>query len=156
MRSCRKQRPLVVTQMHVEDFLGVINIEKKIANRKVTEDKEKINWLKIRSIKIEKSDPFRLMIQQHDFSQPYQTISIKKSSRGRTANQEIFSVLIPLWPNGKPIAEAKLQNLKEMMHLIPADALTFYQNLQGANVTEDVEGYNVNVEDLDFEVDEVD
>uniref|UniRef100_A0A6P7FQN7 Uncharacterized protein LOC114331655 n=1 Tax=Diabrotica virgifera virgifera TaxID=50390 RepID=A0A6P7FQN7_DIAVI len=51
MRSCRKQRPLVVTQMHVEDFLGVINIEKKIANRKVTEDKEKINWLKIRSIK---------------------------------------------------------------------------------------------------------
>ena len=57
------------------------------------------------------------------------------------------------WPNGKPIAEAKLQNLKEMMHLIPADALPFYKNLQGTNIIEDVEGYNVNVEDLDFEVD---
>lgn len=153
MRSCRKKRPLIVTQMSGKDFLGVMNIEKKITNRKITDDKEKINWLKIRSIKIEKQEPFSLMIQQHDFSQPYQKISIKKSSRGRPGTEEIFSDLLPLWPNGKPIAEAKLQNLKEMMHLIPADALPFYQNLQSVNITEDVEGYNV--EDLDFEVDDV-
>ena len=41
------------------------------------------------------------------------------------------------------------------MHLIPADALPFYQNQQGADITEDVEGYNVNVEDLDFEIDNI-
>lgn len=152
MRSCRKKKPLVVTQMSIEDFVSVKNIETKITNRKITENKEKINWLHIRSIKIEKQEPFWLMIQQHNFSQPYQKISIKKSSRGRPVNEDFFKELVPLWPNGKPIAEAKLENLQEMMHLIPADALPFYQNLQGANIPEDVEGYNV--EALDFELNE--
>ncbi|CAG9761200.1 unnamed protein product [Ceutorhynchus assimilis] len=53
MRSCRRKTPLVVTQMQTEDFLGVMNVEKKITNRKITDDKEKINWLKIRAIKID-------------------------------------------------------------------------------------------------------
>lgn len=59
--------------------------------------------------------------------------------------------MIPLLANEKPIATAKLQNIKQMMHLIPEDALPFCQNLKGANNTEDVDGYNI--ADLDFEVD---
>jgi len=44
----------------------------------------------------------------------------------------------------------KLENIKSMMHLIPADAHAFYSNLIGNSVIdEDVGGLN---ESLDFEI----
>ena len=156
MRTCRNKKPFIVTEMTKNDFVGVQNIEKKIVNRKVSVDGEKINWLHIRAIKMEKSEPFLLKVQLNSFSDPFQTINIKKREilPGRPTQENIFlNSLTPLWPKGKPIADAKLNNLKEMFHLIPKDCYTFYENLKGsANIQEDIDGFNV--EDLDFEVED--
>lgn len=153
MESCRKRKPFIVTEMSHKDFFGVANLEKSITNRKTATNGEKINWLKIRSIRIEKKDPFILKIKQNDFASPEETVNIKKSVRGKSSVNpgDVFSDLVELWPNGKPVAEAKLQNLRELFHLIPQDAMEFYNNLVGdPSITEDVDGYNV--AELDFEI----
>lgn len=151
MKDCRRKNPFIVTEMNSNDFVGVINIEKGITNRKISVNGEKINWLSIRSIGLKKNEPFLLFVQQNTFDDPIQEVNIKKIKRGRQPQNDVdvFLNLVKLWPQGKAIAEPKLVNLKEMYHLIPSDCLSFYQNLKGnPNIEEDVDGYNT--ENLDF------
>lgn len=154
MRSCRKKKPFIVTKMETNDFFSVEEIEKNIVNRKVTEEKEKINWLHIRSIKLDKDEPFYLFIKQNKFSNTFQKVNIKKTVRGRPfAGGTPYEALVPLWPQGKPIAQPKLNNLNEMIHLIPSDALHFYTNLKGnKRFIEDVDGFDI--EQLDFDIED--
>lgn len=60
------------------------------------------------------------------------------------------TLLTQLWPNGKEINKAKLDDIKSIMHLIPANAHEFYTNFTGnAVIEEDINGYN---ETLDFDI----
>ncbi|KAF9791441.1 hypothetical protein SFRURICE_014779 [Spodoptera frugiperda] len=43
----------------------------------------------------------------------------------------------PLWPTGKLVSEAKLKDLKSMLHLIPQDSYDFYVKLVGQDDIED-------------------
>lgn len=155
MKTCRKKNPFVVTKMDGADFVSVSNLEKNIVNRKVGDGGEKVNWLHIKSIRLEKNQPFLLIVQQHSFTEQTHQINIqKKSGRGRSVNAaDIFSEPLPLlWPNGKVIADKKLTNLKELFHLIPSDCMEFYNGLRGSSsIQEDVDGFDV--ENLDFEID---
>lgn len=140
--------------MDQHDFFSVHMIEKKIVNRKTSVDGQKINWLKIRSISLKKDQPYVLFIQQNSLDAPIQRIDIKKSGRNSSKVKEeaIFLMNELLWPNGKPVAAKKLQNLNEMMHLIPSDAINFYKKLVGdENIEEDAECYNVVTLDFDVE-----
>lgn len=57
-----------------------------------------------------------------------------------------------LWPTGKPISDAKLTDLKSIMHLIPSDAQDFYKNLKSNDtVDDDIDGFSGA---LDFEVED--
>jgi len=76
----------------------------------------------------------------------------KKRCRGRqfTTSFPAEILLTQLWPDGKEINKLKLEDIKSMIHLIPADADAFYSNLIGNSVIdEDVGGFN---ELLDFEI----
>lgn len=56
----------------------------------------------------------------------------------------------PLWPNGKSIPEAKLNDLKSLLHLIPEDAQGFYKKLTGdVTVEDDIDRFSG---EIDFEV----
>lgn len=56
-----------------------------------------------------------------------------------------------LWPNGKEIPQAKLDNLKSMFDLIPKDCLPFYKSLRGnENIMNDVDGFG---DSVDFSID---
>lgn len=50
------------TEIKFSDFLPVANTKKRIVNRKTTFDDKKANWPNIRSIRIEISEPFLLII----------------------------------------------------------------------------------------------
>ncbi|CAG9771476.1 unnamed protein product [Ceutorhynchus assimilis] len=120
MKLCRKKNPLIVTEMSSKDFLGVTKVEKNITNRKISVDGEKINWLNIRSIKIEKNKPFSLYIQQNTFDGPFEEVNIQKLRRGRQPENQgdLFLDLDLLWPQGKAIAEPKLANLRKEMPIL--------------------------------------
>ncbi|CAH1969590.1 unnamed protein product [Acanthoscelides obtectus] len=109
-----------------------------------------INWLKIKEIKVLKEKPFSIFIKTtHDATDNYKEIDIKK---GKDNPQTmLFSRhLQPLWPNGKPVAEAKLKYIKSYLNLIPPADHPFYVNLIGDDtIEEDTEGYNA---ELDFQI----
>lgn len=60
MRTARKKKPFIVTEMSSPDFVGTQKLEDLITNRKVGENNEKINWLKIREIRFVKSEPLKI------------------------------------------------------------------------------------------------
>lgn len=139
-----------------QDFVGTSLIERQITNRKKDNNSDKINWLHIKEIKIIKEKPYSIFIKNsHNSDETYKEINIKKkqgrpSSAGNEAH--FSSNLMTLWPDGKPVAEPKLKDIKSYMHLIPKIDQNFYKNLVGdPNIQEDIEGYNG---ELDFELEE--
>jgi len=86
-------------------------------------------------------------------------INIEKRGRGRISNNILFPselLLTKLWPNGKEINQAKLDDIKSIMHLIPADAHEFYTHFTGnAIIEEDINGFNENL-DFDIETNNID
>ncbi|CAG9819851.1 unnamed protein product [Phaedon cochleariae] len=130
--------------MESENFFSTAAIEKAIVNRKVDTENIKVNWLKIREIEVLKKKPFSIFMRT-DFETAAQEINIEKK-RGMPSNysNSNFSKLLEsLWPNGKPIAEKKLEDLKSLLCFIPKDAKKFYKNLIGdPYIEEDINGFN--------------
>ena len=135
MRTCKKNKPLQVHRMEVKDILGSAYLEKAITNRKTSSTGEKITWLKTNEMLLKKEAMFSLFMRK-SLEDDYEEVDLKKRQRGR---QPFISsdMMNMLWPNGKPIAAAKLNDITSLMHLIPRDAQTFYKNLRGDNNVED-------------------
>jgi len=62
MKTCKKKNPLKVIKMNKEDFVSCENLEKKITNRKVSESGDKINLLATRQIKLYRTNPFSIFM----------------------------------------------------------------------------------------------
>lgn len=156
MKSCRKKKPFLVTEMTSNDFFGTEKLEKIIVNRKTNQNNDKINWLKLREIKLTKKEPTKIYVRT-DFESTFDKIDVARHTpRGR--QQKHFSYkqsLVPMWTKGKPIAAPKLKDLKSVMHLIPFDAKAFYASLcSSEDVEDDVDGFCA-TPDFVVDVDEV-
>lgn len=127
-------------------------MEKSIINRKVAISNNIINWLKFREIEIRKESRYRIFVKQI-FGDEAQEINLeKKRGRPLETRKTLEKLLEFLWPNGKPIPEKKLEDLKFLLPLIPKDAKQFYKNLVGdPNIEEDIDGFNGQ---LDFDVED--
>ncbi|CAH1634676.1 unnamed protein product [Spodoptera littoralis] len=145
MKSCRKKNPLKVYRMQMKDFVSTSKIEKKIVNRKTFISKEKVNWLKTKEICIKKNFKHSIFMK---IDGVVKELNIEKKVRGKVLDisEDDFNYL---WPDGKEIAQAKLDDLTSMFHLIPKDCLDFYKFLKGKESEEDVDGYGA---EPDFEV----
>lgn len=76
-------------------------------------------------------------------------ISTKKSVRNQVVLNFNLDSLIPQWPQGKEIAQAKVDDIKSVMHLIPADCHDFYNTIKGnINIVDDIDG----IHRPDFEI----
>jgi len=105
-------------------------------------------------MKLCRSHPFSLFMSQTLTNENFLEFNIEKRCRGRVSNNYIFpseTLLTQLWPNGKEINKAKLDDINSIMHLIPTDAREFYIHFTGnsALIEEDVNGYD---ETLDFDI----
>ena len=71
---------------------------------------------------------------------------LKKKIKGKPIDISQHDLIL-LWPNGKEIPQAKLNDLMSMLDLIPRDCHVFYKSLKGNdNMVEDIDGYG----ELDF------
>jgi hypothetical protein len=139
-----------VNRMTAKKFYSTEHLEKEIVNRKVDVNKNKINWMKVREVMIEKSKPFSIYMKEDLEQEGYYEIDIKKVKVGRPATFHFKDHIINMWPNGKEISAPKLKDIQDIMHLIPQDWQEFYQNLVGNQVIEDdVDGFTGNP---DFEI----
>lgn len=151
MQVCKKNKPMQVQRMKTEDFLSSANLEKKITNRKKATDGSKVSWLNTKEIMLKKEDEFSIFMRSNLDDEPIE-VNIKKNLRGNTGLLT-KQVMDPLWPNGKPIPEAKLNDLISLLHLIPDDAQEYYKKLTGnSTVQDDIDGFSGTV---DFEVEVV-
>lgn len=125
--------------MESRDFVGTQKLEKNIVNSKISVNKKKINWLKIKEILLKKEELFSIFIKTSE--DDFEKINMEKKVRG-TVFLLSEDLLFPLYPNGKEIAQVKLDDLQSMYHLIPDDCLPFYKNLKGNNgIIDDVDGF---------------
>ncbi|CAK1598006.1 unnamed protein product [Parnassius mnemosyne] len=148
MKTCKKTKPMHVHRMKNADFLSSLKLERNIVNRKKTIDGEKVSWLNTKEIMIKKDEMFKIYMKTN-LDEDFKVVNIKKNVRGRQCfvTKEIME---PLWPTGKPVPEAKLRDLKSMLHLISQDSHDFYVKLVGsADLEDDIEGFSGQ---LDFEV----
>ncbi|XP_039291195.1 uncharacterized protein LOC111052803 [Nilaparvata lugens] len=85
IKNCRRKKPFCVSKMGATDFIGTAHLEKKIVNRKQTDEEspKKISWLKIREIHLKKEEPMKIF-SRTDFTSTYNVIDIeKKPTKGR-------------------------------------------------------------------------
>ncbi|CAH1110662.1 unnamed protein product [Psylliodes chrysocephalus] len=153
MKSCRRKHPIEVVSMKKAVFVSTLKLEKEICNRKKSRQEKKINWLKIKEIKILKEKPYSIFNKNtyEDTDTDYKEIDIKKG-KGKPQKTPFSRHLQPLWPNGKPVAEAKLKDIESYLYLIPLADHPFYVNIISDNtIKEDLQGYNG---ELDFEIEE--
>lgn len=151
MKTCRKRNPFVVTVMEKTDFKSSATLENMVINRKKDIVGEKVNWLQVREIKIEKCQPYSLFFKySHNDTDDYIEVDIKPKQKGKqnlTFNLEMEL----LWPEGKPISPLKLNDIKSVMHLIPEVDQHFYKTLISDDaIIDDIDGYNGPI-DFEFE-----
>lgn len=99
---------------------------------------------------LKKEDEFSIFMRSN-LDDEHIEVNIKKSLRGNTGLLT-KQVMDPLWPNGKPIPEAKLNDLKSLLHLVPdvPDDAEYYKKITGnSTVQDDIDGFSCTV---DFEV----
>lgn len=149
MKICKKKNPLQVIRMNKQHFLSTKHIEKKIVNRKICTNKNKVNWLKTKQILLKKEDPYLITMTLE--SGEIQNLDVSKKSKGISIqfSEEDFDLL---WPQGKAIPQAKLEDLRSMYSLIPEDCHEFYDSLKGNSCTSEyVDGYGPS---LDFDLED--
>lgn len=123
-------------------------MEKKFTNRKKAEDGSKVSWLDTKERKF--------VLDFHATKPgPFTEVNLKKTLRSVTSTPLTIRDMDLLWPTRKPISEAKLTDLKSIMHLIPRDAQNFYETLKSTDniIEDDIDGFTGA---LNFEVEEND
>ena len=154
MTDCRKKNKFIVTRMQRLEFKGTAKLEQSIVNRKVDINGQVVSWLKTREIALRKDNPTCLHMSSDLNDQTTQTVFIGKGKQGivnqkftDTFHQELNALyLLP-----KPIAPAKLSDIRSLMDLIPPDSKPFYESLVSSNeVTDDLEMFGV---PPDFDID---
>lgn len=146
IKKCKRKNPLQVYRMQKNDFMSTKVLEKNTTNRKLFITKEKVNWLKTKQILINKENKFDIFMKTID-KEHFDQLNIAKKSKGKTIDICQHDLIL-LWPNGKEIPQAKVNDLMSMLDLIPRDCHDFYKSLKGNNnIVEDIDGYDG---ELDF------
>lgn len=151
MRNCRIKNKFQVNRLSSDDFFSVQKLEELIVNRKMDVNKQKINWMETHEILLEKSHP-NIIKMKRKFKDEFQSVDIAK--RGTNVIDFESVELDRLWPNGRPLSKAKLEDLKEMMELVPDKYKYFYEFLLDCtahNFDDDIDGFG---EGIDFDPEE--
>lgn len=152
MKDCRNENKIVVNRMLPTEFFSVKTLLEHTTNRKKDVHKNKISWMETHEIVLEKSDPYTIQMKKH-INGDAQFVNIGK----RQCNRNIFKniQLNQLWPEGRPLSQEKVKDLKSMLPLIDEDDQHFYQFLNNAQTCEfndDVDGFGATI-DFDAEAD---
>lgn len=111
-----------------------------------------VSWLKIKEINIFKDKPGRIFLST-THGQPHEVDLNKRQKRGAKSDPLKFSSHYEqLWPEGKPISQPKLDDIKSLLYLIPSDVRQYYENLTGSrDVEDDVDSFDGSI---DFEIED--
>ncbi|CAH1958505.1 unnamed protein product [Acanthoscelides obtectus] len=133
VKAARKKVPFKVVQMTVTDFYSTVNLEKNITNRKISENKLKVEWMKIQWLLFKKSDPLKIYFKysNQDFA-PFDSVDVSKRNSSNS-----FKELNLLYPKGRKVDIKKKKDLLDLVCFIPPIHHEFYQNLKTTHDQDD-------------------
>ena len=117
--NARRRNPFQVRRMTRTDFVSSASIFAMIVNRKVNVSGEKVEWLKIHWIRVEKSFPFHFKYRYTlNPLEEWKAVELRPKRAGRPTNIGTVE-LQPLYTAPRPIKSAKLHDLKQLLCYIP-------------------------------------
>lgn len=131
MRNCRRKNKFQVTKLTKDDFFSIESIQNQITNRKCDIQKQKISWLDIFEIELNKNEP-TILHMKSKLTDDAKNIDIGKGGKGRKKPIDFESTLPLLHPEGRELSTEKIKDLKGILKLIPSDAKPFYIFLKTA------------------------
>lgn len=130
IQQAKKNDPkFVVIEMEKEDFFSSKNFESIITNRKLSVNKDKVEWLKIQKIVNNRSKPFNMTVYNARYDQP---IEVSISKRGKSANSIKFENVSfePLYTQCRPIPRKKFIDLQKLLEFVPTQFQYFFLSLE--------------------------
>ena len=129
VRDCRRQNPFEVIDMTLDDFQSVEPVKSCIVNRKKTDDKEKVEWMKMKWVRYEKSTPFSIKFRySHNELEQWKVLNVKRRGKGRPP--DLGRIDLPrLRDRPRGIPPKKLEDLLSLLDFIPPAHHSFYTSL---------------------------
>ena len=136
IRNSRRVNPFEVTQMSQQDFLDLKALSRCIVNRKVDERGAKVQWLKMRWIRVEKSKPLKFQYRfSHNELEVWKTVDLRRR-RGRPCDICKFQ-LTRLYGGPRQVSSPKLSDIRDLMDYIPPVYQKFYEELNSKESDQD-------------------
>lgn len=151
MKKCRIKNKFEVNRMLKHDFFSIKKMEDLITNRKIDIFKNKISWLETHEILIDKFQPMLIKMRK-TMDGDFQSINIEKL--GCKGTNFATVELDHLWPQGRPLSKKKVDDLKNILELVPDKYKYFYSFLgvvESREFDDDIDGFG---ESVDFDVEE--
>lgn len=131
----KKPRPYTVKRLTHKNFLDFKHLcAQVINNRTRNTDGENVQWLKIKWLRFEKSNPFVIEYKTNLSSETFMKLDV------RGQNAEVAGLDLQRAYNSKlPISAAKKKDLMNLVksHVIPADYSAWYSNLPVSKTARD-------------------
>ncbi|KAK3090584.1 hypothetical protein FSP39_012887 [Pinctada imbricata] len=152
----RQRNPYIVIPLYHKDFYNLKTLRKSICkNMKTTTDGGRVNWLKVKWIRVAKEAPESMFVN-YTFD-PENFIEMNVSARGRGRNVNVGNVqLLTLYNEKLPVSQAKKDDLVSMCKsgIIPLAHHAYYEELStGKGVKGRLPEPDANEEEQDTEED---
>lgn len=133
-REAKRKKPRFdVIPMTADMFYSTKPLEEATVNRKVDEDNQKVEWLKMQWMQFRKEDPGVMYFKNTcDNDVPFYKVDFKQRrlSRGRQPKLlEAVKDLPVLYPDGRGLKKAKLNDIRSLLKYVPPIHHPFYDSL---------------------------
>ena len=149
VEKARRTNPFTVVRMRCTDFVSVNRLTENITNRKTDIDGNKVEWLRMRWIRVEKNRPYTFSYRcvvytwcclmhlrlywlfcryTHNSLEGWKVVDIKKQRAGRPADFNSIT-LSNLYNGPRHINKKKADDLQQLLRFIPPVSHAFYSSL---------------------------
>ena len=122
--------------MDTSDFVSLEELKKSIVNRKATTHGQKVEWLSMRWIQVNKDKPFHFRFRySHNTLEGWKIVDLNRKTKGRPP--VISHLPLPvLHGSGRAINKKKVEDLTYMslIQFVPPIYHDFYKGLQADDI----------------------
>ena len=133
VENARRTNPFQVRRMLRNDFLSTTQLSSMIVNRKTTVTGDKVEWLKMQWIRVEKASPFILKYRHtHNDLEEWKVVDLRPRRSGRPSDMGPV-VLNELYSGPRAIGALKLKDLLALLCYVPPIHHDFYRGLTSSS-----------------------
>lgn len=137
IKNARRVNPFTVRVMQQADFVSTAQLTSMIVNRKTNTDGNKVEWMNMHWIRVEKDCPLSFKYRfTHNELEPWKVVDLRPKRTGRPTDMGRVE-LSPLYEAPRHISAAKLKDLNQLLGYIPPVYHNFFNGLTAADNVED-------------------